>query len=168
MVEVLIIVDAVLYSKYGWLSFLTPLISFFLSFCFDLFLFLCLSIYPSHIHTLSLILNSSRTRISPQTYGGFLLHTCVSAEETETLTALTVGSKVEAKVDYARRRYVRVRTDIILYACIPHFFLSRPEIFPHFLPLISVCIPFSFHHSTHFCVCSFLLFSPFIYIFDNI
>ena len=39
-----------------------------------------------------------------QTYAGFLLHTCVPLEDSDTLEFLTVGSKVEAKVDYARRR----------------------------------------------------------------
>jgi hypothetical protein len=39
-----------------------------------------------------------------QSYGGFLLHTCVCMDESDVLADLALGQKVEAKVDYARRR----------------------------------------------------------------
>ena len=44
--------------------------------------------------------------IDAQTYAGYTLHTCVAAEEGQSLAGLANGAKVTALVDYARRRKV--------------------------------------------------------------
>lgn len=41
-----------------------------------------------------------------QVYGGYVLHTCTTTDEIQALVGLSVGSSVEAAVDYKRRRKV--------------------------------------------------------------